>query len=392
MRHPVIVAATRTAIGNFNGALSSVSALDLGATVIREVLARAGIDAQTPDEVIMGIILQAGLGQNPARQAAIRAGLPVETPSYSMNKLCGSGLKAVALAAQTIATGNAHCVVAGGMESMSNTPYVLDKVRQGLRMGNAKIRDTLIDDGLTDAFYQYHMGMTAENLAEKYSITREEQDAFALCSQERAIAAIDSGAFTEEICPVIIKGKKGDTVFATDEFPRRGISTEGLAKLRPAFKKDGTVTAGNASGMNDGAAALVVMSEEAAEQKGLTPLARIVASASAALDPAIMGYAPVPAVQKALKRAGWKLDDVDYIEANEAFAAQSISVGKTFGFDHARLNVHGGAIALGHPIGASGARILVTLLHILKQRKARRGLATLCIGGGQGIALLVERP
>ena len=392
MRHPVIVAATRTAIGNFNGALSSVSALDLGATVIREVLARAGIDAQTPDEVIMGIILQAGLGQNPARQAAIRAGLPVETPSYSMNKLCGSGLKAVALAAQTIATGNAHCVVAGGMESMSNTPYVLDKVRQGLRMGNAKIRDTLIDDGLTDAFYQYHMGMTAENLAEKYSITREEQDAFALCSQERAIAAIDSGAFTEEICPVIIKGKKGDTVFATDEFPRRGISTEGLAKLRPAFKKDGTVTAGNASGMNDGAAALVVMSEEAAEQKGLTPLARIVASASAALDPAIMGYAPVPAVQKALKRAGWKLDDVDYIEANEAFAAQSISVGKTLGFDHARLNVHGGAIALGHPIGASGARILVTLLHILKQRKARRGLATLCIGGGQGIALLVERP
>ena len=392
MRHPVIVAATRTAIGNFNGALSSVSALDLGATVIREVLARAGIDAQTPDEVIMGIILQAGLGQNPARQAAIRAGLPVETPSYSLNKLCGSGLKAVALAAQTIATGNAHCVVAGGMESMSNTPYVLDKVRQGLRMGNAKIRDTLIDDGLTDAFYQYHMGMTAENLAEKYSITREEQDAFALCSQERAIAAIDSGAFTEEICPVIIKGKKGDTVFATDEFPRRGISTEGLAKLRPAFKKDGTVTAGNASGMNDGAAALVVMSEEAAEQKGLTPLARIVASASAALDPAIMGYAPVPAVQKALKRAGWKLDDVDYIEANEAFAAQSISVGKTLGFDHARLNVHGGAIALGHPIGASGARILVTLLHILKQRKARRGLATLCIGGGQGIALLVERP
>ena len=392
MRHPVIVAATRTAIGNFNGALSSVSALDLGAAVIREALARAGIDAQTPDEVIMGIILQAGLGQNPARQAAIRAGLPVETPSYSMNKLCGSGLKAVALAAQTIATGNAHCVVAGGMESMSNTPYVLDKVRQGLRMGNATIRDTLIDDGLTDAFYHYHMGMTAENLAEKYSITREEQDAFALCSQERALAAIDSGAFTEEICPVIIKGKKGDTAFATDEFPRRGISAEGLAKLRPAFKKDGTVTAGNASGMNDGAAALVIMSEEAAEQKGLTPLARIVASASAALDPAIMGYAPVPAVQKVLKRAGWKLDDVDYIEANEAFAAQSLSVGKTLGFDHARLTVHGGAIALGHPIGASGARILVTLLHILKQRKARRGLATLCIGGGQGIALLVERP
>lgn len=391
MRQVVIVSATRTALGSFNGSLSPCSAMDLGAIVIKEACARAGIGLNVPEEVIMGNVLQAGLGQNTARQAAIRAGLPIETPSFAINKVCGSGLKTVTLAAQAIAAADADCIVAGGMESMTNAPYVLDKVRQGLRMGNSTVVDSMVNDGLTDAFNSCHMGITAENLAEKYSITREEQDAFALRSQQRAVAAIDNGSFKEEICPVLIKGKKGDIIFEVDEFPRREASAEMLAKLRPAFKKDGTVTAGNASGINDGAAAFVLMSEEMAAKKGLTPLARIVASASAGVDPAIMGYGPVPAVQKALKKAGWSMGDLDFIEANEAFAAQSLAVGKALDIDPARLNVNGGAIALGHPIGASGARVLVTLLHILKNRNGKRGLATLCIGGGQGVALLVER-
>ncbi len=391
MRQVVIVSATRTALGSFNGSLSPCSAVDLGAIVLKEACARAGIDLNVPEEIIMGNVLQAGLGQNTARQAAIRAGFPIETPSYAINKVCGSGLKTAILAAQAITAGDADCIIAGGMESMTNAPYVLDKVRQGLRMGNSTVVDSMVNDGLTDAFNNYHMGITAENLAEKYNLTREEQDAFSLRSQQRAVAAIDNGSFKEEICPVLIKGKKGDTVFEVDEFPRRDASAEMLAKLRPAFKKDGTVTAGNASGINDGAAAFVLMTEEMAVKKGLTPLARIVAGASAGVDPSIMGYGPVPAVQKALKKAGWKMGDLDFIEANEAFAAQSLAVGKALDIDPARLNVNGGAIALGHPIGASGARVLVTLLHILKNRNGKRGLATLCIGGGQGVALLVER-
>jgi acetyl-CoA C-acetyltransferase len=366
------------------------SAVELGAVAIKEACVRAGISPDVPQEVIMGNILQAGQGQGPGRQASIRAGIPIETPAFSLNILCGSGLKAVCLAAQGIESG-ADCIVAGGMESMSTAPYVLDKARQGLRMGNAVLVDSMVNDALTDAFNNYHMGITAENLAEKFKITREEQDAMALDSQKKAVAAIDAGYFTEEICPVTVKDRKGDRVLAQDEHPRRDATAESLAKMRPAFKKDGTVTAGNASGINDGAAALTVMSAEFAKKKGVTPLARIVAFATGAVDPSIMGIGPVPSTRAALAKAGWKIGDLDLIEANEAFAAQFLSVGKELGFDPAKVNVHGGAIALGHPVGASGARILVTLLYALKRYGKKRGLATLCVGGGMGVSMLVER-
>ena len=391
MNDVVIVSATRTPIGSFNGALSACSAVDLGAVVIKEACARAGIGLEEPEGVIMGNVLQAGLGQGPGRQAAMKAGLPMSTPSYAINKLCGSGLKTVCLAAQAIKAGDASCIVAGGMESMTNSPYLLDKARQGLRMGDATLADSLLRDGLMDAFHNYHMGITAENLAEKYSISRELQDAFSLASQQKAVAALDSGAFKKELCPVVIKERKGERVVDQDEYPKRDASAASLAGLRPAFKADGTVTAGNASGINDGAAALVVMSAALAAKKGLTPLARIASYASVGVDPAIMGIGPADATRKALALAGWSLDSVDYIEANEAFAAQSLAVGKELGLDASRLNINGGAIALGHPIGASGARILVTLLHVLQAKGGTRGLATLCIGGGQGIAMLVER-
>jgi acetyl-CoA acetyltransferases len=391
MKEVVIASATRTAIGNFSGMFTPLSAPELGAAVIKEACARAGIGLDVPNEVIMGNVLQAGLGQGPGRQAAIYAGIPVETPAYAINILCGSGLKAVCLAAQSIRDGETDCVVAGGMESMSNSPYLLNKARQGLRMGDVPFVDSLIKDGLSDVFNAYHMGVTAENLATKYSLSREEQDAFALASQQKAVAAMDSGCFKEEICPVVIKDRKGEKILDQDEFPRRDATAEGLGKLRPAFKEGGTVTAGNASGINDGAAALVVMSADFAKQRGITPLARIVSYGTAGVDPAIMGYGPVPATEKALRRAGWTIDDIDLIEANEAFAAQSLSVAKGLNFPTEKVNIHGGAIALGHPIGASGARILVTLLHALKRQEKTRGLATLCIGGGMGVSMLVER-
>ena len=391
MQEVVIVGAARTPIGSFNGALASMNAVQLGTTTVKAACARTGIAPEEVQEVIMGQILQAGLGQNPARQVAIHAGIPVTVPSYTVNKLCGSGLKAVSLAAQSIRLGDTECVVAGGMESMTNAPYLLDKARWGLRMGDGVLVDTLLCDGLSDIFNKYHMGITAENLAEKFGISREEQDAFALASQKKAVAAIDAGAFQEEICPVTIMGKKGDVIVDTDEFPRRDANAENLAKLRPAFKKDGTVTAGNASGINDGAAVLVLTSAAYAAKKGLKPLARIVSYASGGVDPSIMGLGPVPATQLALQKAGWNIKDLDFIEGNEAFAAQSLSVAKELNFPMEKVNIRGGAIALGHPIGASGARILVTLLHILKQCDGKRGLATLCIGGGQGVAVLVER-
>jgi len=391
MQEVVIVGAARTPIGSFNGALASMNAVQLGTTTVKAACARTGIAPEEVQEVIMGQILQAGLGQNPARQVAIHAGIPVTVPSYTVNKLCGSGLKAVSLAAQSIRLGDTECVVAGGMESMTNAPYLLDKARWGLRMGDGVLVDTLLCDGLSDIFNKYHMGITAENLAEKFGISREEQDAFALASQKKAVAAIDAGAFQEEICPVTIMGKKGDVIVDTDEFPRRDANAENLAKLRPAFKKDGTVTAGNASGINDGAAVLVLTSAAYAAKKDLKPLARIVSYASGGVDPSIMGLGPVPATQLALQKAGWNIKDLDFIEGNEAFAAQSLSVAKELNFPMEKVNIRGGAIALGHPIGASGARILVTLLHILKQCDGKRGLATLCIGGGQGVAVLVER-
>lgn len=392
MKEVVIASATRTAIGNFNGMFTPLSAAELGAAVVKEACARAKVDTNVPNEVILGHVLQAGLGQGPGRQAAIFAGMPVETPAYTINILCGSGLKSVCLAAQAIKDGESECIVAGGMEHMTNTPYLVDKARHGLRMGDVPFVDSMIKDALTDVFNRYHMGITAENLAEKYGITREEQDAFALASQQKAVKAMDAGWFKEEICPVVIKDRKGEKVIDQDEYPRRDASAEALAKLRPAFKKEGgTVTAGNASGINDGAAALVVMSAEAAEKRGVTPLARIASYATAGVDPSIMGYGPVPATQIALKRAGWKLDDIDLIEANEAFAAQSLAVAKGLSLNTEIVNVHGGAIALGHPVGASGARILVTLLHALKRHNKKRGLATLCVGGGMGVSLLVER-
>lgn len=392
MREVVIVSAVRTAVGSFNGSLSPFSAVELGSLVIKEAIVRAGVEKENIDEVIFGNVLQAGLGQNPARQAAIKAGIPMEVPSYTVNKVCGSGLKTVNLAAQAIMAGDAEIVVAGGMESMTNAPYVLDsKVRQGLRMGHSEVKDVMIQDGLWCAFNDYHMGITAENVAAKFEITREAQDQLAFSSQQKAVKAIESGAFTKEILPVTIKGRKGDTIFATDEYPKSDAMLEKLQALRTAFKKEGTVTAGNASGINDGAAALVLMSADKAKELGIKPMARIRSFAAAGVDPSIMGIGPVPAARKALAKAGLTVADLDLIEANEAFAAQFLAVGKELGFDQEKVNVNGGAIAIGHPIGASGARILVTLLHAMEARDAKVGLATLCIGGGQGVATIVER-
>ena len=391
MREVVIVSAVRTAIGKFGGSLTPLSAPQMGAIVIKEALNRAGVKPELVDEVIMGNVLQAGLGQNPARQATIFAGMPVEVPAFTVNKVCGSGLKCVELAAQSILAGDNDIVVAGGMESMSNAPFTVPgKARWGLKMGDQKMIDVMIRDGLWDAFNDYHMGITSENVAEKFGVTREDQDEVAARSQARAIEAIKSGAFKEEIVPVTIKTKKGEKVFDTDEFPREGTTMEVLAKLRPAFKKGGTVTAGNASGLNDGAAALVLMTAEKAAELGLKPMAKIVSYASAGVDPAIMGIGPIPASRKALAKAGLEVKDLDLVEANEAFAAQTVEVGRELQLDWAKTNVNGGAIALGHPIGASGARILVTLLYALKHRNKKLGLATLCIGGGMGTATVVE--
>ncbi|MXS19245.1 acetyl-CoA C-acetyltransferase [Pseudomonas oryzihabitans] len=392
MQDVVIVAATRTAVSSFQGSLANVPAVELGATVIRALLEQTGVAPAAVDEVILGQVLTAGAGQNPARQAAVRAGLPHEVPALTLNKVCGSGLKAVQLAVQAIRCGDAEIVVAGGMENMSLAPYVLPKVRTGLRLGHAELVDTMISDGLWDAFNDYHMGQTAENLVQKYGISREAQDAFAARSQQRAAAAVESGRFREEITPVAIPQRKGEPLlFDTDEGIRADTTAEGLARLRPAFTKDGSVTAGNASSLNDGAAAVLVMSAAKAAALGLTPLAHVAAYASAGVDPAIMGIGPVSATRKTLEKAGWQLADVDLIEANEAFAAQALAVGQELGWDDDKVNVNGGAIALGHPIGASGCRVLVTLLHELRRRDGRRGLATLCIGGGQGVALAVER-
>lgn len=392
MTDVVIVAATRTAIGSFQGGLSTIPASDLSATLIRSLLEKTGSAAGEVDEVILGQILTAGAGQNPARQASIAAGLPHSVPAMTLNKVCGSGLKAVQLAAQAIRCGDAELIVAGGQENMSLAPYLLPKARTGLRMGHAELLDCMIVDGLWDAFNDYHMGSTAENLAETYAITREEQDAFAASSQRKALLAIESGRFREEITPISVPQRKGDPlVFDTDQQPRAGTTAESLGKLKPAFRKDGSVTAGNASTLNDGAAVLLLASAAKAEALGLPVLARIKAYASAGVDPAIMGIGPVPATLRTLEKAGWSIDELDLIEANEAFAAQSLAVGKELGWDSARVNVNGGAIALGHPIGASGARILVSLVHELIRRDAKKGLATLCIGGGQGVALAIER-
>ena len=390
MTDVVIVAAARTPIGSFNGALSSLPAHALGSVAIRAALERANVEPGEVSEVIMGQILTAGQGQNPARQASVNAGIPVEVPAYGVNILCGSGLKSVALAYQAIKNGDSTIVVAGGQESMSRAPHVAH-LRDGTKMGTVEFLDSMLKDGLWDAFHGYHMGNTAENVAQKWQITREEQDRFACASQNKAEAAIKAGKFKDEIVPVTVSTRKGDVVVDTDEYPRFGTTLEALQKLRPAFAKDGTVTAGNASGINDGAAALVVMSAKEAERRGLTPLARIVSWAQAGVDPAIMGTGPIPASRKALEKAGWKVDDLDLVEANEAFAAQAIAVNRDLGWDPEKVNVNGGAIALGHPIGASGARILVTLLHEMQRRDAKKGLATLCIGGGMGIALCVAR-
>lgn len=392
MKNCVIVSAARTAIGSFNGALATTSAIELGATVIKSALERAHLDPQQVDEVIMGNVLQAGLGQNPARQALLRSGLSDTICGFTVNKVCGSGLKSVALAAQAIQAGQAQAIVAGGMENMSQAPYLLDaKARWGYRLGDGQLSDVILRDGLMCATHGYHMGITAENVAREYDISREMQDELALISQHKAVAAINSGAFQAEIVPVSVTSRKKTIVFERDEFPKADSTAEGLAALRPAFDKAGTVTAGNASGINDGAAALVIMEESAAVAAGLKPLARIKAYASGGVAPAMMGMGPVPATQKALQLSGLQLSDIDLIEANEAFAAQFLAVGKTLGFDTQKVNVNGGAIALGHPIGASGARILVTLLHALQARDKTLGLATLCIGGGQGIAMIVER-
>ncbi|MBN6045977.1 acetyl-CoA C-acetyltransferase [Citrobacter sp. ku-bf4] len=392
MKNCVIVSAARTAIGSFNGALATTSAIDLGAIVINAALERAQLDPQRVDEVIMGNVLQAGLGQNPARQALLKSGLSETVCGFTVNKVCGSGLKSVALAAQAIQAGQAQALIAGGMENMSLAPYLLDaKARWGYRLGDGQLSDVILRDGLLCATHGYHMGITAENVAREYGISREMQDELALLSQQKAVAAIHSGAFQAEIVPVSVTSRKKTIVFDRDEFPKADSTAEGLAALRPAFDKAGTVTAGNASGINDGAAALVVMEESAALSAGLKPLARIKAYASGGVAPALMGMGPVPATQKALQQCGLQLSDIDLIEANEAFAAQFLAVGKTLGFDPQKVNVNGGAIALGHPIGASGARILVTLLHALRARDKTLGLATLCIGGGQGIAMIVER-
>ena len=392
MKEVVIVSAVRTPIGAFNGGLASFSAAELGALTIAEAVKRAQLQPGQVDEVIFGNVLQAGLGQNVARQCAIKAGIPVAAPSFTVNKVCGSGLKTVNLAAQALMLDDAEIVVAGGTESMSQAPYVLDsKARWGYRMGNAKVVDVMVHDGLWCAFNDYHMGITAENVAAQFGITREAQDQLAFESQSKAVKAIDNGCFKKEILPVVIKGKKGDIVFDTDEYPKRDAAYEKLATLKPAFKKDGTVTAGNASGINDGSAALVLMTADKAKALGLQPIARILGYGSGGVDPSIMGMGPVPATRKALAKAGLKIEDLDLIEANEAFAAQFLAVGKELGWPAEKVNIHGGAIALGHPIGASGARILVTLLHGLAEQNKKIGLATLCIGGGQGCASIVER-
>ncbi len=390
MTEIVIASAARTPVGSFSGAFSSLPAHALGQVAIQAALARAGVKADEVDEVILGQILTAGAGQNPARQAAMAAGIPAERTAFGINQLCGSGLRAVALAAQQIATGDATIVVAGGQESMTQSPHCAN-LRAGQKMGSLEFIDTMLKDGLWDAFHGYHMGNTAENVAQKFQLTREEQDRFAAESQRKAGEAMKAGRFRDEIAPVTVKGRKGDVVVENDEYPKPETTMEILAKLRPAFAKDGTVTAGNASGINDGAAAAVVMSAAEAAKRGIAPLARIVSWATAGVDPAIMGTGPIPASRKALKKAGWSLDSLDLVEANEAFAAQACAVNKDLGWDPSKVNVNGGAIALGHPIGASGARVLTTLLYEMQRRGAKRGLATLCIGGGMGVAMCVER-
>ena len=386
----VITSAARTAVGSFSGAFADVPAHVLGAEAIKGALARSNVDPKEVDEVIMGQILTAGQGQNPARQAAMAAGIPQEATAFGINQLCGSGLRAVALGMQQIANGDAKIIVAGGQESMSQAQHAA-YLRAGAKMGEMKLMDTMLRDGLWDAFQGYHMGTTAENVAAKYQISRDEQDKFAVASQNKAEAAQKAGKFKDEIVPVTVKTRKGDVVVENDEYPRHGATLEAMQKLRPAFSKDGSVTAGNASGINDGAAALVLMSADEAKKRGLKPLAKIKSWATSGVDPAIMGTGPIPASKKALEKAGWKVSDLDLIEANEAFAAQAISVNKDLGLDTSKVNVNGGAIAIGHPVGASGARVLTTLLHEMQRRDAKKGLATLCIGGGMGIAMCVER-
>ncbi len=390
MTEVVIVGAVRTPVGSFNGSLSTLTGHELGSIAIIEVLNRAKIDPKDVSEVILGQILSAGAGQNPARQAAISAGIPVERTAYGINQLCGSGLRAVVLGSQAIKTGDSDIVVAGGQESMSQSPHVMH-LRSGKKMGNAELIDTMIKDGLWDAFNGYHMGITAENVAKQFQLSRDEQDAFAAASQNKAEVAMNAGRFRDEIVPVTIRTRKGDTVVDTDEYPKAGVTAEDLGRLRPVFLKEGTVTAGNASGINDGAAVVVLMSADEAKKRGVEPLARIVSWATAGVDPSIMGTGPIPASRQALDKASWTIDDLDLIEANEAFAAQACAVNKDLGWDADKVNVNGGAIALGHPIGASGARVLVTLLHEMQKRDAKKGLATLCIGGGMGIAMCVER-
>ena len=392
MQEVVIVAAGRTGIGSFAGSLAKIPAPELGAIVIKALLEKTGIAPEQISEVIIGQVLTAGSGQNPARQTLIKAGIPVHVPALTINQVCGSGLKVTHLAAQAIACGDADIVIAGGQENMSLAPHVLPGAREGFRMGSATLIDSMVYDGLTDVYSQLHMGITAENIAEKYGITREQQDAFSASSQNKAEASQKAGRFTDEIIPVTIPQRKGDpVVFASDEFVKHGATAEALAKLRPAFKKDGTVTAGNASGVNDGAAMVIMMSATRAAQLGLKPLARVKAYASAGVEPSIMGMGPVPATQRALARAGWTVDDLDLIEANEAFAAQALGVNRELEWDTSKVNVNGGAIAIGHPIGASGCRILVSLLHEMQRRDAKKALATLCIGGGMGVALALER-
>lgn len=391
MEDVVIVAAGRTAVGKFGGALAKIPAAELGAHVIRNLLARSRITADMIDEVILGQVLTAGCGQNPARQASIRGGLPDMVPAFTINKVCGSGLKATHLAAQAIKCGDARIIIAGGQENMSASPHVLNNSRDGFRMGDAKLVDTMIVDGLWDVYNQYHMGTTAENIAQKFGISRQEQDEFALASQHKAEAAQKAGKFKDEIIPLEIPGKKGAVIVDSDEYIKPGATLESLASLRPAFSKEGTVTAGNASGINDGAAAVILMSASRARELGLKPLAKIKAYSSAGVDPAMMGMGPVPAAHLCLKKAGWTHHDVDLMEINEAFAAQAIAVNREMGWDSSKINVNGGAIAIGHPIGASGCRILVTLLHEMIRRDAKRGLASLCIGGGMGVALAIER-
>ncbi len=392
MRDVVIVGAARTPIGSFGGSLKSVPTRTLGAIAVKEAIKRAGLKPEQVDEVILGCVLQGALGQNVARQIAMDAGIPKEVPSMTLNKVCGSGLRSVSLAAQIIKAGDADIIVAGGAENMSMTGYAIPSARWGARMNNTQMVDMMVNDGLTDIFNHYHMGITAENVAEQWGLTREQLDEFAAASQQKAIAAIKSGRFKDEIVPVEVPQRKGDPViFDTDEFPRDGVTAEGISKLRPAFKKDGMVTAANASGINDSGAAVIVMSKEKADELGIKPLCTIKAYASAGVDPSIMGIGPIPASRKAMEKAGVTVDDMDLIEANEAFAAQSVAVGKELKFDPEKLNVNGGAIALGHPIGSSGCRILITLIYEMMKRDAKRGLATLCIGGGQGTAMIIER-